>query len=346
MSILLSQYHPVTQMVTGSHSVTRAKFPVYDIHTHFGPLVIGSDYAEKYDTGNVVASLREHGIQGLCNLELVWNEELKHLQEKLSGHDDFISTFPSVSLSGFEHPDFEKTVRKTLEAYQKAGYRGIKLWKDITLYRKDSLGNHIRLDDERLSCVFDAAGKNGLIVLIHIADPKAFFTPLDEQNEYHECLVQNPHWLFYGGGFFSFEEHMRMQETLLRRHSATTFIIAHVGSCSEDLEYVGNLLRQYPNMYIDIAARVNELGRQPYTARRFFLEYADRILFGTDYIAGQNPADIYPYYFRFLETFDEYFDYGPSVEAGSMGRWKIYGICLPDEVLEKVYHLNAERLLK
>lgn len=344
--IPLSQYKPVSRLSVGSSQVIRARFPVFDIHTHFGPLVIGKEYESKYDTDKVIQGLRRHGVQKACNLELVWGDELNRLQNKLGSHRQSVFTFPSIDISGFEQAGFRDDVCRTMAAYRQAGYKGIKLWKDITLYRRDSLGRHIRLDDERLGCIFSAAGENGLAVLIHIADPKAFFTPFDAHNEYYECLAQNPEWIFYGEGFFSFEEHMAMQETLLQRHPETTFIIAHTGSCSEDLGFVGRLMSCYPNMMIDIAARINELGRQPYTARKFFMEYQDRVLFGTDYIAGQDPQDLYPYYFRFLETFDEYFDYGPQDEAGTMGRWKIYGIGLPDDVLEKVYHLNAERVLK
>lgn len=345
MTIPLSQYRPFTRLVTPEHLVTKPRFPVFDVHTHFGPLVIGRDYEQQYDTGQVIEGLHGYGVEKLCNLELVWDTELDRLQAKLSGHLDKIITFPSVDLSGLEQPGFERGVRKTLQAYRSAGFRGIKLWKDITLYRRDSRGRHIRLDDKRLGCIFSAAEETGLIVLIHIADPKAFFTPFDGQNEYHECLAQNPDWLFSGEEFFSFEDHMAMQETILSRHPGTTFIIAHAGSCAEDLGFVSQLMDRYANMHIDIAARINELGRQPYTAREFFIKHQDRILFGTDYIAGQDPGDLYPYYFRFLETFDEYFDYGPAQDAGSMGRWKIYGIGLPDDALEKIYHLNTERLL-
>lgn len=346
MSIQLSEFRPVTRLRAASHSVPRPKYPVFDIHTHFGPLVIGKDYPEKYDTAAVIEGLQAYGVYGVCNVELVWEEELERMRKKLTGFETFALTFPSIDLSGYEQPDFPEKVHAVMAAYARAGYLGIKLWKDITLYRKDSRGNRIRLDDRRLGCIFDSAAQFGLRVLIHIADPIAFFTPHDARNEYYECLENNPQWLFYGDGHFSFEEHMAMQETLLARHPDTVFIIAHVGSCAEDLGYVGGLLKRYPNMHIDIAARIHELGRQPVTARAFFLDYADRILFGTDYIAGQDPAEVYPYYYRFLETFDEYFDYGPEKDVGSLGRWKIYGIGLPDEVLRKVYAQNAQRLLK
>lgn len=345
MDLKLSEYRPVHQLVTPWHAVNVPRFPVIDVHTHFGPLVLGPEYEKAYDTGQVLQDLARFGVEKACNLELVWGGELERLNRKTAGQEGRLFTFPSVEVARFEEPGFEEDVRETLASYRKAGYKGIKLWKDITLYLKDKRGGRIRLDDPRLSCVFDAAGENGLIVLIHIADPKAFFTPFDGSNEYYECLVENPEWNFSGPGHFSFQEHMAMQETVLSRHPGTTFIIAHGGSCSEDLGYVAGLLDRFPNLYIDIAARINELGRQPYTARRFFIRYADRVLFGTDYAAGQDPAELYPFYYRFLETFDEYFDYAPPGSENSLGRWKIYGVGLPDDALRLIYRDNAARLL-
>jgi predicted TIM-barrel fold metal-dependent hydrolase len=83
------------------------------------------------------------------------------------------------------------------------------------------------------------------------------------------------------------------------------------------------------------------LGRQPYTSRQFFMKFADHILFGTD--AGPNPDD-YRIYYRFLETHDEYFNYNPG-EVPGQGRWNIYGLYLPEDVLVKVYRKNAEKVL-
>ena len=338
--------HPICQMKVPVHLINTPKYPVIDMHTHFGPLVIGPDYAERYDTAETAGQLRKYGIKHVVNAELCWDGELEVLKEKLEPEAQFISTFPSVDISHFEDTQFEAYVDRTLSEYHRRGFKGIKLWKDITLYRKDSAGNHIRLDDLRLNPVFQLAGQYHLAVLIHVGDLKAFFTPPDEQNEYFQCLRENPQWSFCGEEFFSFEEHLRMQETVISRNPDTTFIIAHVGSCSEDLEYVSQLLQMFPNVYVDTAARISELGRKPRQAREFFLANQDRILFGTDYIAGEDPAAVYPYYYRFLETFDEYFNYGPEPNEYDMGHWKIYGIGLPDEILKKVYYQNAEKILK
>ena len=127
----------------------------------------------------------------------------------------------------------------------------------------------------------------------------------------------------------------------MARHPETTFIGAHVGCYAENLGWVSSLLERCPNFYVDISARIAELGRQPYAARRFFLKHADRILFGLD--AGIDHA-FYQISFRFLETEDEYFSYGPNQIPGQ-GRWNIYGLHLPDEVLRQVYHAHAMQAL-
>ena len=143
-------------------------------------------------------------------------------------------------------------------------------------------------------------------------------------------------------GFPPFDELLAAFERLVARHPGTTFVGAHVGCAAEDLGLVGRLLDDHPNLSVDIAARLGELGRQPYTARAFFLRHADRILFGVD--VGPDP-DVYAVHYRFLETFDESFDYGTEPVPGQ-GRWQIHGIGLPDDVLRKVYRDNARRILR
>jgi predicted TIM-barrel fold metal-dependent hydrolase len=114
-----------------------------------------------------------------------------------------------------------------------------------------------------------------------------------------------------------------------------------MGNDGEDLETLGAWLDRWPNLHVDLASRINELGRQPYTARRFLVRYADRVLFATD---GPWPEARLRLYWRFLETFDEYFPYAEN-EFPPQGFWNIYGIGLPDDVLRAIYHANAARLI-
>src|SRR4029079_12996647 len=188
--------------------------------------------------------------------------------------------------------------------------------------------------------IFQLCGKFNRPVMIHTADPAAFFTPLDKNNERWHELNENPGWLFYGERFPKREDLLAQFVHVIEQHPKTTFIGAHFGNNVEDLATVGKWLDEHPNLYIDLDARISELGRQPYTARKFFLKHQDRIMFGTDTTPRREAFRIY---YRFLETDDEYFDCAASHHL--QGFWMIYGIFLPDEVLEKVYLKNAEKVL-
>ena len=196
------------------------------------------------------------------------------------------------------------------------------------------------MDDERLAPIFDKAAELGIPVMFHTADPDAFFLPIDEKNERFEELAAHPGWGFYGAQY-SKTQLLDQRDRVIARHPKTTFVAAHVGESSENLDRAAKLLETYPNVFIDISARASELGRQPYSAREFFIRFADRILFGADLLPEES---MYRLYFRFLETADEYFEY-PS-HASRQGRWNIYGLHLPEDVLRKVYRGNALRLLK
>jgi predicted TIM-barrel fold metal-dependent hydrolase len=198
----------------------------------------------------------------------------------------------------------------------------------------------MRVDEYQLAPLFEKAADLGIPVMFHTADPDAFFLPIDRFNERYEELAAHPDWSFHGSEY-SKDELLGQRDRVFARHPRTTFIAAHLAERPENLSYVSQLLDAYPNVYVDIGARTAELGRQPYSARKFFLKYSNRILFGTDLVPER---EMYRLHFRFLETADEYFEY-PS-HASRQGRWNIYGLYLPDEVLRQVYRDNALKLLE
>lgn len=342
-SIYLTDYVPESELVTEEHLISVPKFPVFDIHTHLGTLIMGNDYADKYDTGEFVLRMKNYGIKHIVNLDGFWGTELDNMLAKIHPYEDFVTTFGSVDVARFEETGFETYVYKTLQDSKEKGIKGLKFTKMISLAIRGKNGKYIRTDDKRLKVIWQTAAELELPILIHIADPLAFFKPIDRFNERYEELQEHPDWSFCSPELYSFEQLMEMQENLLANNPGTVFIIAHVGSCSENLGYVGQCLDRYPNMYVDTAARISELGRQPITARRFINKYQDRILFGTDI----SPLDTsyYPINYRFFETWDEYFDYS-TAQIPNQGRWNIYGIGLEDSVLEKVYYRNADKILK
>ncbi len=264
---------------------------------------------------------------------------------------DRVLVFAGLDYAGWERdPAFGDAEARHLRDSAARGARGLKVWKTLGLRARDPDGRLVAIDDHRLDPLWSTAAELRLPVIIHIADPIAFFEPLDAANERWEELCANPDWHFWptrpsdppdARGFPPFGELFAAFDRLVGRHPATTFVGAHVGCAAEDLGLVSAMLDAHPNLYVDIAARLGELGRQPYTARSFFLRHADRILFGTD--SAADPA-VYRLHYRYLETFDESFDYGLE-PTPSQGRWQIHGIGLPDDVLRSVYRDNARRVL-
>jgi predicted TIM-barrel fold metal-dependent hydrolase len=263
-------------------------------------------------------------------------------------------TFTEPSYSHFKEADYPALQARAIEQAHRDGARGLKILKTLGLYLRENItsGTLVKIDDPRFDPMWDACGQLNMPVAIHVSDPIAFFTPTDRFNERYEELNNHPDWSFYGGDFPSNEELLAARNRVMARHPKTQFIVLHVGNFAEDLQNVSDNLDRFPNMFVDIAARIGELGRQPRTSRRFFDKHQDRILFGTDatphgddYPQQVFNDKLYEIYFRFLETDDEYFDYAPA-RVPPQGRWKIYGINLPEPILSKIYYENAARLLR
>jgi predicted TIM-barrel fold metal-dependent hydrolase len=229
-----------------------------------------------------------------------------------------------------------------VEAQVRRGAQGLKVWKPFGLRVVDHRGERVAVDDPRLDPVWSAAADCRVPVTIHVADPVAFFRPLDRNNERYELLREHPEWHVPSPPFPPFERVVEELASLVARHPRTVFIGAHVGCYAENLAWVGDLLDRCPNIHVDLAMRLDELARQPYTARRFLVRHADRVLFGADLPAD---ASMYRVYYRFLETGDEHFP-GPCGDAERPGcHWPLTGLALPADVLRAVYYGNAARLL-
>lgn len=352
--MLLQDYSPKSQLMVEEHLLTRPKFPAIDFHGHFGGIysdlyIHEFGLAKRADIHETVRIFREHGIERVVNLDGFWDGfagiTVEGVMEALAAYPDFFLTFVSVDTRRAEEPGFEAMVRRHLVRAKALGARGVKLFKHVSLMVEDGSGRFVPgrgldISDRRLQVIWETAAELDLPVLVHIGDPAAFFQPVDRHNERYEELIGHPDWQFGQPGLYTFEECMEMQQRLLADNSKTTFVVAHGGSWPESLAFVEDCLARYPNMHIDIAERISELGRQPYTARKLFERWQDRILFGTD-AYPEHMDRRYPPYFRFLETWDEYFDYG-----GYNTRWKIYGIGLPDDILKKIYFENANKLLQ
>lgn len=334
----LRDWAPRSMLATATTVVETPMFPVVDVHNHLGggKQVLTADRVAMY-----LAEMNAAGVRTVVNLDGYWDGRLK---ETLAALDDAYPgrflTFAQIDFADFDAQDWTARESARLEASFAAGAKGLKFHKSLGLGYRRADGTLIRVDDPKLDPIFSICAKHRRPVTIHTADPAAFFTPLDRNNERWHELNEHPNWLFYGRDFPKREELLAQFTAVVGRHPDTTFIGAHFGNNAEDLATVAKWLDRYPNLYVDLDARISELGRQPYAARRFFLKYQDRVMFGTDTTPNREAFRIY---YRFLETDDEYFDCAASHHL--QGFWRIYGIYLPREVLEKIYNGNADRVL-
>jgi len=303
-----------------------------------------ADYLELMDRNRIAvcASLDARlGTAPSRHFEFLWSRAkdrfvvFVHIDWQGSGSTDQPATWAC------NQPEFGRQVAAQLAEAKAHGASGLKVFKQLGLGYRDPTGRLLKIDDPRWDPIWEACGRLGLPVLIHVADPIAFFDPIDETNERFEELVRHPEWSFAGPDF---PPHARLLEDFSRvveRHRDTVFIAAHLASLGEDLAALDRMLEAHPNLYVDLASRIAELGRQPFTAREFLIRRSDRVLFGTD---GPWPETRVQLYWRFLETNDEYFPYSEK-EFPPQGFWQIYGVALPDEALQHIYHRNAARLI-
>src|SRR5262245_11784536 len=334
----LKDWKPKSMMVTKTTIVEKPMFPVIDVHNHLGG---GKETLTPQRVQRYLDELDAAGVKTVVNLDGGFDERLKETIAALDkAHPGRFLTFALLNFDNIDDADWGEREAKRLEESFKAGARGWKFHKLLGLRYRYKDNKLMQIDDPKLDPVWEVCAKHNKPALIHVGDPAAFFTPLDRFNERWHELNEHPNWLFHGEQFPKREEILAALHRTIAKHPKTTFINTHFGNNAEDLKAVAQKLDELPNMYVDFDARISELGRQPYAARRFFIKYQDRIMFGTDTTPRR---EAYRIYYRFLETDDEYFDCSESHHL--QGFWMIYGIHLPREVLEKIYYRNAERLL-
>lgn len=334
-AMTLGDYEPVSMLVTTQHPVRRARFPFVDVHGHQN--LAGSDSSLRA----LVATMDAMGLRTMVNLSGGSGERLAtQVRNARAKHPGRFVVFANVDFARINEPGFAASAAAQLERdVREGGAAGLKVFKNLGMDTYWADGSRVRTDDPRLAPLWEKAGALGIPVLIHTAEPAAFFLPVDRHNERYLELEQFPSRARPANKYPPFDSLMAEQHRMFRRHPRTTFISAHLSWLGHDLERLGRTLDSIPNMYVEVAAALYEIGRQPRAGREFFIRYQDRILMGKDTFGG---IDEFAVYFRIFETRDEYFPWYRRRHAF----WGMYGLGLPDEVLRKVYYGNALRLVQ
>lgn len=334
MKMDFESYDPPSSLVVPEHHLTRAKFPFIDIHNHQGNMNSG-------DLSGLVAEMDKLNMGIMVNLSgRGFRSSGDHLERSIENikkqYPNRFLLFTNIDFSDIDNPLWAERTTKQVEDDVKRGAKGLKIYKSLGLFSKDKSGKVIPIDDPRIDPVWDKCAELGIPVLIHSADPRQFWQPIDSLNERWLELKLHP-GRRHDQDPIAWETVIEQQHNLFRKHPKTKFIDAHLGWYGSDLNKLGKLLDELPNVYTEIGAVIAELGRQPRAAKAFLTKYQDRVLFGKDsWVPGE-----YETYFRVLETEDEYFPYHKRYHAF----WRMYGIGLSDDVLKKIYYKNALKLM-
>jgi uncharacterized protein len=331
----IREYKPESTLVVPQHPVPNAKFPAIDFHGHPPQLTTVEALA------SVVKALDDLNVRRMVvNNPQLRGDDLKRwiAVANASPYKDRFIYFTSIGFGRAISAGFGQTAAEQLEADVKAGAKGVQeIGKSLGLTVKKADGSRLAIDDPELDPIWVAAARLNIPVFIHTADPQKFWDPIDYSNERWLELALFPDRRYQDPSFPRFETLMAERDRLFKKHPNTTFVMAHLGWHANDLARLGRMFDEMPNVYSEIGAVLYDIGRQPRFAHDFFVKYQDRLLFGKD----NYQPDEYPYYWRVLETSDEYFDYYRDYHAF----WKLYGIALPDEVLKKLYFGNALKII-
>jgi predicted TIM-barrel fold metal-dependent hydrolase len=354
--LALEDYEPRSMLHVPETNIARARFPVIDFHTHLSWSSRRGRRNELHNNATpeeVLPVMDRKNVRMMVNLTGGYGEVLEQtIRYWQHAHPKRFVVFTEPWFEKIREPNYPQFQADQIAKAHALGARGLKLLKSLGLYLRERIttGLLVKIDDRRFDPMWEAAGAHRMPVGIHTSDPEAFFLPTDRFNERYEELSSHPDWSFHGKDFPSDRELQEARNRVIGRPPGTHFVALHVGN-AENLSYVSELLDRYRNMHVELGARIGELGRQPRAARKFFDKYQDRILFGTDAVPRGNETpqqifgeQLYEIYYRFLESEDEYFDYAPAPKP-PQGRWRIYGLGLPENILRKVYYENAARLL-
>jgi predicted TIM-barrel fold metal-dependent hydrolase len=339
----LTQYDPLSNIVADEHRVLKASFPVIDIHTHLGRWLTSDGGWMAPDVDDLLATMEKLNLKTLVNLDGRWGDDLEaNLDRYDRAHPGKFVTFCQLDWESLDRGSGPDDLVRSIERSHHAGARGLKVWKNLGLTTTVG-GRRLMPDDPRLAPVFQAAGELNMPVLVHVADPVAFFMPMDRHNERLEELLAHPSISLASHGLNVRNAIIKSFEAIVGGNPKTQFIGAHGGCNAEDLPWVSRMLDAHPNFWIDTAAR-SEIGRQPRAVVRLIEKHPDRVLFGTDVFPIDPEA--YHVFFRLIETEDEYFRYNPGTgPCVQQGRWAVSGLGLAPALAERVYGTNASRLL-
>jgi len=326
------------------------RMPKIDAHAHLGAV----DSAD-----------RDAFVRFLERIDLRWltiatggmnAARLDHQIESMEGYHRAaparIGWATSFHLSGWGGAGWDDAARKTLSDGFAKGAVAVKIWKDVGMELKDAGGQFVMADDRRLDPVYQAAAAAKKPLVAHLGEPRNCWLPVEEMTVQSDrnYFSRNPQYHgFLRPDIPSYEKQVAARDAVLERHPGLRVIGCHLASLEYDVDEVAKRLERFPNLAVDLAARIVHFQVQPREkVRAFILRYQDRILYGTDFTFGRRPGaplDVEQALASLEANYRldaEYFATDAEVEVPRVRPgYKTRGLALPAPVLRKIYFENA-----
>jgi len=332
-SLLLKNYRPVSIYKTPIANITKAAFPITDMHSH--------DYASSPAEIDVwVKTMDKLNIKKTLILSMQSGKGFDSVVEKYSRYPTRFEVWCCFDYTGYGTPGWQKHAVEELERCYKKGARGIGELGDKgegELYSKPVAGVGLHIDDPQMKPLLEKCAELHMPVIIHVAEDEWMYETPDSTND---GLMNAATWHvdMNKPNKLGHDELIKTLENAVRDNPKTTFVACHLANTCSHLKVLGNLFDKYPNLYADIAARYGEISPVPRYTAAFFTKYQDRLVYGTDMGFDEK---MYKTTFRILESADEHFY---DLDQFNY-HWPLYGLNLSKEVLKKLYGGNAEKIL-
>jgi len=284
------------------------------------------------------------------------NEQLKNAlsaKQKFPKDVFYGATF-YFDTTGWDSDSWSKMVINQLEKNISGSAVSVKVWKNIGMTVRDRRGKFIMIDDPKLDPVIDFIIKKGLPVTGHLGEPRNCWLPLAEMtvNSDSSYFARNPQYHMYlHPEYPSYEDQINARDHMLEKHPDLVFIGCHLGSLEWNVDELAKRLDKFPNMAVDMSARICHLqfqsAKDREKIRNFCIKYQDRLLYGTD-LADNGSNNGEGLAKRIHETWSDDWKYFTSKDEMSSDafRGKFEGLQLPGEVVDKIYSKNAIKWYK
>lgn len=279
-----------------------------------------------------------------------WRDQAETYQQLMVETPTRFGWCTSFDLPRFDDPDYIDRVIAGLEADFAAGAVACKIWKNIGMEVRKPDGNFLMIDDPLFDPIFDYLTRIDTTLLLHIGEPLACWQPLTEDNPHVGYYRNNPQWHMYQRPEFPHHsEIIAARDHMVAKHPKLRVVGAHFASLEYDVAEVAKRFDRYPNFAVDTSARLLDLTYQPVDkVRQFFLDYQDRILWGTDIVqrrplSAMDTSEQEQVIAGLRTRFQAELDYYALDQRVIVRNREVEGLGLPEPVLEKILRINAER---